>query len=421
MSGVTGISKAAEHKPIRVLLFSTLFPHDGEPTLGVFVRNRLNELRKTGKVDATVIAPVPWFPFKNKIFGAYGRAARASLVEDYDGLTVCHPRYLVVPKIGMMLTPHTLAWTAKRALKTLLRRGQKFDIIDAHYLFPDAIAAAKLATWAEVPFVATARGSDVSQIGFMARPKQLILDACAKAEHLITVSQSLKDLMVKMGIPAAKITPLRNGIDTAKFSRDFNAKKEICRIYGLEFDKPIVVFAGWLIPRKRVDIVVDAVSRIKDAQALIVGDGPLQDALQSRAIALGIENRVAFVGRVEPHSVSKYLSAADVFCLPSEREGWANVMLEAMACGVPVVSRAVDGALELISEEIAGRLVEGDDAQKYADAITSVINARYDVEEVRAFAQQFDWKSTTDGQLKIFEQAINAKTPLINEGESRHK
>lgn len=421
MSGVTGISNAAEHKPIRVLLFSTLFPHDGEPTLGVFVRNRLNELRKTGKVDATVIAPVPWFPFKNSVFGAYGRAARASLIEEQDGLTVYHPRYLVIPKIGMMLAPHTLAWTGKRALKALLRRGQEFDLIDAHYLFPDAVAAAKLASAVGIPFVATARGSDVSQIGFMAKPKKLILDACAKAEHLIAVSQSLKNLMVNMGVSADKITPLRNGIDATKFERDPNAKTAVCQRFGLDASKPIIVFAGWLIPRKRVDIVIDAVSQLSDAQALIVGDGPLMDTLKSQVATLGLERRVVFVGRVEPEKVSNYFSAADVFCLPSEREGWANVMLEAMACGVPVVARAVDGAVELITEDKAGRLVEGSDAGKYADAITSVINARYDVEEVRAFAQQFDWKSTTDGQLKIFERAVLAKSTSGNESLSKEK
>ena len=124
MSDVAGNSETPDTKPMRVLLFSTLFPHQGEPTLGVFVRNRLIELRKTGQVDAIVIAPVPWFPFKSKIFGSYARAASAPAMEVQGGITVYHPRYLVIPKVGMMLTPYTLAQAGKRAFRKLQRQGR---------------------------------------------------------------------------------------------------------------------------------------------------------------------------------------------------------------------------------------------------------------------------------------------------------
>ena len=400
------MSAEAGQKPINIVLFSTLFPHRGEPTLGVFVRNRLLELLKTGEVQATVIAPVPWFPFKGKMFGVYGKAALADKEERQGNLKIFHPRYLVIPKLGMLLTPFTLAWAAKRCLRKLLNQGLQVDLIDAHYLYPDAISASKLSNWFGIPFVATARGSDVSQIGKMPKPKAMIVDCCSKASHVITVSQSLSDLLQVMGVDANNITTLRNGVDLKRFKRITDAKSVVCAETELDPSKPVVLFAGWLIPRKRVDILIDALPYSEDAQALIVGDGPLRSELKKQAAEAGVANRVAFVGKKNPEDVVKYFSAADLLCLPSEREGWANVMLEAMACGVPVVARAVDGALELITSEKAGRLVEGSRPKAYAEAFTSILNSNHDPEEVRAFASQFDWQATTNGQLKIFRQVL---------------
>lgn len=400
------MSAETEQKPVNIVLFSTLFPHRGEPTLGVFVRNRLLELLKTGQVQATVIAPVPWFPLKGRIFGAYGRSAMADKEEQLGNLKVFHPRYLVVPKVGMMLTPFTLAWAAKRLLRKLLKQGLKVDLIDAHYLYPDTVSAAKLSDWSGIPFVATARGSDVSQIGKMSKPKAMILECCSKASHVITVSQSLNDLLQQMGVDADNITTLRNGVDLERFKRMPNARPAVCAETELDPNKPIVVFAGWLIPRKRVDILIDALRHSKNTQALIVGDGPLRTELELQAAEAELAHRVAFVGKKKPDEIVKYFSAADLLCLPSEREGWANVMLEAMACGVPVVARAVDGALELITTKIAGRLVDGSKPEAYAEAFASILTSNHDPEHVRAFAEKFDWQATTNGQLKIFRRAV---------------
>lgn len=400
------LTSQEKKRPLRILLFSTLFPHQGEPTLGVFVRNRLLELKKSYPIEVTVVAPVPWFPFTYDIFGSYGRAAQAALVEEFEGITIYHPRYLVIPKVGMSFTPSSLARAGRSVIKKLLSSGQTFDLIDAHYLYPDAISAATLAKEFSLPFVATARGSDVTQIGEMPRPRARILEACKSAAHIITVSQSLNDRLVAMGVSADKISTLRNGIDSEKFHPVDEARAEVCRDTGLSMDKPIVLFAGWLIPRKRVDIVLRAVALLPDVQVLIVGDGPLASQLQALARQLNIEYRAVFVGKKAPDKMPKFFSAANLLCLPSEREGWANVMLEAMACGAPVVARAVDGALELITSEVAGRTVSGDNPEHYAIALQSVLDQSSSVREVRSYAEKFGWQSTSEGQMKIFEDVI---------------
>ncbi len=393
-------------KPLRVLLISALFPHAGEPTLGIFVRNRLEHLIKDQNIQATVIAPVPWFPFKGKVFGAYGRAAAADRTTSWNGVEIYHPRYLVIPKVGMLLTPKFLANSILAVIEKLRAAGSEFDIVDAHYLYPDAVAVSEVARKCDLPFVATARGSDVTQIALLDRPRAMILKAAKAAAHLITVSRSLKTKLSDMGVPPEKITSIRNGIDIDKFQPDTTVAETLRKTWTGGEDRSVVLFAGWLIPRKRVDIVLSALALLPDYRGVIVGDGPLSEELETKARQLGISERVTFAGQKTPEEMPNYFGAADVMCLPSEREGWANVMLEALACGAPVVSRAVDGAMELLQETPYGELVEGSDPAGYAEAIAKVVDRRFSRQEIRDFAAGYGWGPTSAAQMRVFKNAI---------------
>ncbi len=394
---------------LHILVFSTLFPHKGEPTQGIFVENRLRHLLKDANVDATVIAPVPWFPFKSSVFGKYGRAARAEHAEARGGLSIYHPRYIVIPKIGMMLTPFFLTRAAIKMMKKLLRGGAKFDLIDAHYLFPDCVSASRLSAKSGLPYTATARGSDVTQIALMPGPKKMILQACAGAGQVITVSQSLKDKLITVGADGGNISVLRNGVDADRFCPLAIDRNKFLGDLGLDGTAPTIVFAGWLIERKRVDIVIDAMAHLPQAQTVIVGDGPLRSSLLAQVKSLDLEDRVKFVGQKQPDEMSQYFSVADVLCLPSEREGWANVMLEAMACGAAIVARNVDGAVELITGGAPGRLVDGDDPAKYAAAIGELLQEKLSREDVRSYAMGYSWQATSERQMEIFQALVGRK------------
>lgn len=389
-------------RKLRILVFSTLFPHKGEPTQGIFVENRLRHLLKDENVEATVIAPVPWFPFKNKVFGKYARAAQAELIENKGGIKVYHPRYLVVPKIGMMITPFFLANAAIATAKRIMREGAEFEMIDAHYLFPDGVAAAQMAKTFDLPFTMTARGSDVTQIGLMKAPKKAILKACEAANHVITVSKSLKDKLAMLGADDSKISVLRNGVDSELFKPVETDRRSFFNRLDLNPDARTIVSAGWLIPRKRVDIVIDAMTQLQECQAIIVGDGPLRRSLEAQAKSLNLENRVKFVGQKNPDEMPEFYSFADILCLSSEREGWANVMLEAMACGAAVVARGVDGAVELITKDAPGSLVEGDHPSDYSRAMNSILTNLPARSEVRSYALKYSWHSTSSKQMEIF-------------------
>ena len=148
---------------MKLLTFSTLYPHAGRPTHGIFVETRLRQLVASGQVESRVVAPVPWFPFRQQAFGDYARHALAPSEERRHGIEVLHPRYPLVPKIGMSMAPVLLAQAVKPALRGLLERYD-FDAIDAHYLYPDGVAAAILGKHFGKPVVLTARGTDVTLI-----------------------------------------------------------------------------------------------------------------------------------------------------------------------------------------------------------------------------------------------------------------
>lgn len=393
-----------ESSELNILLFSSLFPNAIDPVLGVFVETRMRHLVDDTDINVTVMAPVPWFPFKGNMWGAYSKFARVPRAEVRHGISVEHPRFPVIPKLGMRLTPGFLYRAARRALKARLDAGEKIDLIDAHYLYPDGVAAARLGKHFGIPVVMTARGSDVTEIGRMLGPRKLILDAMETAAHTICVSNSLREELISFGADAGKITSLRNGVDADRFreiGREETRKK-------WQVSGKVALFAGWLIERKRVDIMLDAVAKLDDVTAVIAGEGPLLADLKSQAERLGISGRTLFLGKLSPEDMPAAFSAADVLVLPSEREGWANVLLESMACGTPVVSRAVAGALDLVTCGEAGELVEGGDPERYAKAIESVLSAPVSRDKTRRYAELFGWREISLAQKRIFEQAVGS-------------
>lgn len=402
-------------KPIKVLVFSSLFPHSGEPTLGIFVENRLRNLVASGRVAATIVAPVPWFPFSAKVFGKYGRMAKAKKTEERHGLKVYHPRYLVIPKIGMAITPFFMLLSARRCIKKLFKNGLRPDLIDAHYLYPDGVVAAKLSSVFDVPFILTARGSDVTEIAQISGPREDIRHAVDAAGHTITVSENLRRDLILLGAKAQNITTLRNGVDLAHFCDMGRARREIK--WG---DGPVMLFAGWLIPRKRLDLVLEVTARIPALVTLIVGDGPLLGELKVKTASLGIEKRVFFLGQKSPGEMPSLYSAADLLFLASDREGCANVLLESMACGTPVVARAVGAAPDLIDNSDGGVVVDSEDADDLAEAVQGLIDNLPLRERTRAFARQFDWTNTTDGQINIFKAILVAREERKEGGKFVH-
>ena len=386
---------------ISILTTSTLFPNSLQPSHGIFVETRLRRLLAGGKVKARVLAPVTWAP--PGLPGAEMEKLRA--IPDFEhrnALDVDHPRYVVVPKIGMNLAPHTLYRAMRRRLRQMLDAGLKIDLIDAHYFYPDGVAATWLGAEFNLPVVITARGTDINLIPEYPRPRRLIMEAAQNAAAIITVCQALKDRLVELGVPGSKITVLRNGVDLEIFHvKDRDALRSKFGVSGL-----VLASVGLLIERKGQHLIIEALKEIPDATLLLAGSGPDRQMLNELAARLGVKDRVRFLGSVDQTTLCEIYNCADISILASSREGWANVLLESMACGTPVLGSAVWGTPEVIASPDAGLLLESRDAKGIVSGINQLRNAIPDRAATRRYAEQFDWQSTTDGQIAIFRSIL---------------
>ncbi len=400
-------------RKLRTLLFSTLYPSAARPVHGIFVETRLRELLKTGEVEARVVAPVPWFPSTSPRFGDRAAMARTPRRELRHGIEVLHPRYPLIPKLGMTLAPFFLAAAARPALKRLIEEGFDFDLIDAHYYYPDGVAAALLARYFRRPVVITARGSDINLIGRFPLPRCMIAWAGRQAAASVGVSGALVDAMKALGVPQGRLHKVRNGVDLQRFHPLGKVQSRTqLRLQGA----PVLLSVGNLVELKGHDICIDALAILRaehpQAHLLIIGSGPEHQRLQQYAEQRQLADGVSFVGQVPNESLAAWYSAADVLLLASSREGWPNVLLEALACGTPVVASAVGGVPEVLAGEASSRLAAARSGEAFAHGIREVLGLRPAGAEAMgstsalAHASRFGWDATSQQQLNIFRKLM---------------
>jgi teichuronic acid biosynthesis glycosyltransferase TuaC len=371
---------------LRVLTLATLFPNGARPTFGVFVERQSCALAARGDVEIEVVAPIGLPPGPLARHPHYAPLRDLPLEETRDGLVVHRPRYRVWPGLGRKGNARRMA----AALLPLLREIRErfaFDVIDAEFFWPDGPAAMRLAAALGLPFSIKARGSDIHLWGAEPGISEQIVAAGRAAGGLLAVSAALKRDMVELGLPAEQIRVHHTGIDLDRFRPvDRAAAKAALGVNG-----PLLVSVGHLNARKGQEIALAALERIPNASLFLAGEGPERAKLESAAAAKGLAARVRFLG-VQPHDALRgLLAAADVMVLPTQSEGLANVWVEALACGTPVVTSDVGGAREVIDRPEAGRLVARD-----PDAVAAAVNALLAdppaQAAVRAAAEKFSWE-----------------------------
>jgi glycosyltransferase involved in cell wall biosynthesis len=394
-------------RPLRILTFSTLYPSSTRPSHGIFVETRLRKLLGSGEVEAVVVAPVPWFPSTDPRYGEYAAIAATPRHEARNGIEVHHPRYMLIPKFGMTISPFSLAAGALGTVRRLIADGFDFDLIDAHYFYPDGVAAAMLAAAVDKPFACTARGSDITQLPDYRLPRRMIHWASGRAAARIGVCKALCDEMDALGLPGTRPVTLRNGVDLERFvplDRD-----ECRRKLGLG-DGEIILSVGHLIDRKGHHHTIEALASLPGTTLLLIGDGERREALMALGQRCGVADRVRFLGRIAQEDLKTYFSAADLTVLASSREGWANVLLESMACGTPVVASDVWGTPEVVAGPEAGVLMKELSPKGVADAVIELRRAYPSRESTRAYAERFSWDPTTNGQIGLFREILAART-----------
>lgn len=388
---------------MKILTFTTLYPNAAQPNHGVFVENRLRHLKASRQVELRVLAPVPWFPSAHPRFGKYASFAGVPAHEVRHGIEIAHPRFPQLPKIGMNIAPFLLAAAMRPVVRRILRSGDDFDLIDAHYFYPDGVAAAMLGRLFNKPVVITARGSDISLLPQFPAPRRLIRWAADRSAGLITVCQALKNAMLELGIDGERIVALRNGVDLDAFHPVEREQHRQRLGLGQQFT---LLAVGQLAAHKGQALIIEALPALPDVRLLIAGSGPDRDSMEALARRLGVQDRVTFLGAVA-HAELKYCyGAADALVLASSREGWANVLLESMACGTPVIASNVWGTPEVVDAPEAGVLMSERSPQGIVDAVRALRADYPDRRKTRRYAEGFSWEETTLGQLKLFRQIL---------------
>jgi teichuronic acid biosynthesis glycosyltransferase TuaC len=390
---------------MRVLTFTSLFPNAAEPLLGVFVQQRMAHFAKRPGNLVKVLAPIPYFP--SWLPGAsWGRRRGVPKKEEIAGLEVYHPRYPLIPRISMALQGLSM-YAASFSLASQLHRESKFDCIDAHYVYPDGFAGVLLGRRLGIPVVVSARGTDMNLFPSFRSIRPMIRWTLEKAAGTIGVCEALRTAMVEHGAADSRSAAIGNGIDLERFVPV--EKREARRSLGIPLDARVIVSVGALIPRKGYHFLIPAFAAISQSSPLmrlyIIGEGPSRGELEALIREEKVDGRVFLMGNKANQELKYWYSAADVSCLASSREGWANVLLESMACGTPVVATRVWGAPEVIVSPELGILVD-QNKESIAKGLQEALKKAWNSSFLVGYAGSRTWDVVAGEVEKFFELHI---------------
>lgn len=389
---------------MKILVLSTLYPNAVQRRHGIFIEHRVAHLAAAAGDEVRVVAPVPWFPSANPRFGAWAEHAQVPHAAERRGLSVIYPRYPTIPKVGMTLAPLLMAAALAKAIAAM-RRDFDFDMIDSYYLYPDGVAAALLGRWFDRPVVMSALGTDVSLIPQSWAPRAMILKAVESAAAVTTVCGALRDGLMDLGADPHKITVVEHGVDLDLFRPPAN-RAALRASMGI--DSPTLLSVGHLIDRKGHDFAIRAVAKLPGVRLMIAGDGPRDASLRALAKTQGVDDRVRFLGHVDQHRLPDLYGAADATLSCSDREGIANVLLESLACGTPLVATPVWGSPEVVRVPEAGLLVTERSDAAIAEGAARLLAHLPDRAATRAFGERYDWAETGRQHRAILAGALTS-------------
>lgn len=382
---------------MKLLFVSNLFPDDAEPYRGLDNATLLHHLADRWEIRVLALRPTlspfsrPWRP----------RARDEKFAPQY----VATP---YVPKVGSRWNHRLMAHTLRRRLEDL-RRQFAFDVVLSSWIFPDCCAIAELAQEMDFPFVAIAQGSDVHQYLQMPARREIITRLLPHAAAIVTRSAALAHLLAEAGLPRERLRPIYNGVDLELFCPgDRIAAREKLK---LPPDAPLVLFVGNFYAIKNpllpITALADLPSNLFKAPPILVmvGGGEMEARMRELAAQLSIADRVIFAGRTDAAGVAASMQAADVLCLPSSNEGVPNVILEAFACGLPVVASRVGGIPEVHPSDGFGRLVAPIEPAAFATALRDILLSPPDAQRIRDHALPFSWSQTTAAYHELLCQA----------------
>lgn len=376
--------------PLRVLVVASLFPHARNETLGLSTYRRTLELAKLCQVKVLALTSRPDLPER----------------EEMGGVEVLRPRWRRLPKLGVIVDGFRYAARAATAIEGL-RAAFDFDLMDAHWLYPDAFAAVRLGRGLGKPVVVTGRGTDVDEFLFRWPVRSFARAALVGAAQIVALTRQHRQRMIEAGAAAERIAVIPNGVDTALFCPGDQA--EARRALGLPPEGLVLLSAGSLVEDKGYQHLIRGLALLGGEAAgrlYIAGPGDYRAALEQLARDCGVADRVRFLGRVAQAQMPLWYRAADFFCFGSYHEGCPNAVLEALACGTPVVSTDVGGIPDLVEEGRSGILFKPRSDEAFAAALRTALARPWDRAEIAALGARRSWAHVAAEYLAVFRRLV---------------
>jgi glycosyltransferase involved in cell wall biosynthesis len=403
---------AATVRP-KVLYLANNYPNVAIPRRGLWAEGMVRHSQD--KWDSCVVAPVPHCPPIPFLGENYSRFRRVPGRAQTGTADVFHPRALTPPGGRFRrLEGDLLLACVEKQVESLARRFQ-FEVIHAHFTYPEGWVSARLGERLGIPVVITEHSSWRS---WSDREPTILRRARWAVEHCaahVSVGTALHDEIREIVGDRAPLSVIPCGVDETIFAPP--PPDVVRRPHQL-------LFVGAVRAVKGLDVLLKALAILRGQgrkeTLTVIGDSFFSAYVKARREAeamardLGLGEAVTFLGGMDPTDVARAMQQSAVLVSPSHRETLGLVLIEALACGTPVVATLSGGPADIVTADV-GRLIPVGDPKAMAEAIAEVVdaNAKFPVDRLRAHAlSKFNWTHVTDSYLQLYLRILGKQPPV---------
>ncbi|MGL4730046.1 MAG: glycosyltransferase [Clostridium sp.] len=402
---------------MNILVISHMYPNKFNGNSGIFIKKQVEALKMTygNDINIKVISPIPYAPKVITILSdKYKKYHNNPKKISYDGIDVYYPRVMLLPRNLNFKSSGDIFYKGINGLVKEIYKDFRFDLIHAHVAFPDGECALKLSKEYKKPVITTVHGQDINYtINLNESYKKKVIDVLEKSTSVVFVSNKLKNEALKHTNKLVDFHVIANGINKEDIKQEKSkiVKKEL---NGDEY----ILIVGNLIKTKGIDYAIKAFANIENKypnlKMIIIGDGLEKENLKKLCQEKNIEHKVIFKGRLENTKVMDYMKNCLFFVLPSYKEGFGVVYIEAMAHGKSVIGCKGEGIEDVIENYKDGILVlpkDINDLQKNMELLLTDIKVRNEIElnAKKKVLNNYTWENNADKNLKLYNKVINTK------------
>jgi glycosyltransferase involved in cell wall biosynthesis len=375
-----------EQQKLKVLVLSRNYPNCVLDVLGLWVQRLVQH--SVSYCEPKVVAPVPYCPPLPGLPEYYARFRRIPRRCWAGGVEVFHPRLLLGPGYALHAIEASLYALAARPQVSRLRRRFPFDLIHAHYTYPDGVVAVRLGRRYRVPVIITEQNLWGPWMDAHPSVRRKAVWAARESTFQIAISSAVRESIACDAGESEKLRVIPDGVDGSAFTLPEDGRRPVSNQ---------ILFVGAIRPVKGADVLLQAMrmllGRGRDLKLVFAGESYFRsyqrehDRIREMVRASGLEDHIQFLGKQLPNELVRAMQESALLALPSRAESLGMVLLEALACGTPVVATRCGGPEDIVNDQV-GILVPPEDPEALARGIEAVLDrrARYDPKKLRAYA-----------------------------------